>query len=225
MNSVEGKVVMITGGTGAAGTAVTDAFLAAGWQVALVWNRKAAKEHPALFPVRADVSRTDEVTRAVTEILARKNRIDLLLNLVGGYAGGATRDTTDDVWNRMLTLNLTTAFIATRAVLPHMIAKRGGGILHVGSRASIQPFGGAVGYVVSKAGLGAFVRATALELEGSGVTINAVLPGTIDTPENRRDNPGAETTRWLSPQLLGETLLRLAGPGLEKINGALIPIG
>jgi NAD(P)-dependent dehydrogenase (short-subunit alcohol dehydrogenase family) len=225
MSTIDGKVVMITGGTGAAGPAVTDVFVAAGWKIALVWNRTRPGDHPAIFPVHADVSRTDEMTRAVTEILGRLSRIDVLVNLVGGYAGGAAKDTSDDVWNRMLTVNLTCAFVATRAVLPHMIAKREGRILHVGSRASVQPFGGAVAYVVSKTGLAAFVRAAALELEGSGVTINAVLPGTIDTPENRRDNPGADTSRWLPPRLLGETLLHLGGTGLEKINGALIPVG
>lgn len=225
MSGYEGKVALITGGTGAAGSAVTDLFLAEGGTVVLVWHRTPPPERERLIAIQGDTSRTDAMTKVVTDALSQAGQIDLLVNLVGGFAGGRVVDTTDDTWNRMLSVNLTSAFIVTRAVLPHMLARRSGGIVHVGSRATVDPAPGAAAYAVAKAGLGALVRTLAGELGGTGVRVNAVLPRIIDTPENRRDNPNADVSKWLPPASLARTILWAAGPESGEMNGALIPVG
>lgn len=225
MNDFEGKVVLVTGGTGGLGEAVTDAFLAAGARVVLLWRSTPPRSQQNVIPIQCDVTRTDSVNAAVSEALAAEGRIDALVHMVGGYAGGRAGETDDDTWDRMLDLNVTAAFRVIRAVLPRMLERRLGRIVVTGSRAATRPFPGAISYIVSKSALNALVGGLALELAGTGVTVNAVLPTTIDTPANRRESPGADVSRWTPPAALARTFLYLASEDTAEINGALVPIG
>jgi len=223
--SAEDKVVLITGASGALGQTVVPSFVATG---ALVI---AADRHPLSIQVegcrhmKADVTDEADVRRLVDEVIRTAGRIDALINLVGGFAVGRVVESDVSLWHRMLTMNLTAAFLLSKAVLPHMMERRAGHIVHVAARAALEPFPGAAAYIVSKSGLVALIRALSLELAGSGVTVNGVLPSTIDTPANRSNMPDADPSKWARPESIAQALIFLASKEASQINGALIPIG
>jgi NAD(P)-dependent dehydrogenase (short-subunit alcohol dehydrogenase family) len=161
----------------------------------------------------------------VDEVIRSSGRLDALVNLVGGFATGRLVETDVSLWQRMLNMNLTSAFLLSQAVLPFMLQRRHGRIVHVAARAALEPFAGAAAYIVSKAGLIGLIRTLAPELEGSGVTVNAVLPSTIDTPANRRAMPAADPSKWTRPDSIAQMLTFLASDAASQTNGALIPIG
>lgn len=231
---MQNRVVLVAGARGELGRAVVRHFLEAGATVGALYRGDAASPaaapaglpaHDRLIPLIADATNRDDVDRAVARLLAVAGRIDVLANTVGGYAGGRLLDTSDEAWRRQLDLNLTSALVLSRAVLPHFLERGAGRIVHVASKAGAEPFAGALGYVVSKAGLLALVRALAKELDGTGVTVNAILPGTIDTEPNRRDMPKADRTRWVPPGEIARLIERLAAADTPHLNGALVPIG
>jgi NAD(P)-dependent dehydrogenase (short-subunit alcohol dehydrogenase family) len=158
-------------------------------------------------------------------VIRKEGRVDALVNLVGGFAMGRAVETDVSLWHRMLTMNLTAAFFLSKAVLPHMVERGSGRLVHVAARAAVEPFPGAAAYVVSKAGLAAFIRALAAELAGSGVTVNGVLPTTIDTPANRTSMPDADPSKWVKPESIAQLIGFLASDDAGQINGALIPVG
>jgi 3-oxoacyl-[acyl-carrier protein] reductase len=125
----------------------------------------------------------------------------------------------------MIALNLTAAYLLSRAVIPHLSNQRAGRILHIAARAGQDPFPGAAAYIVAKSGLMALIRVLALELAGSGVTINGILPTTIDTPANRMNMPKVDPSAWVKPDAIASALLFLASDAAGGINGALIPLG
>jgi NAD(P)-dependent dehydrogenase (short-subunit alcohol dehydrogenase family) len=224
---MQNRVVLVAGATGELGRAVVRHFLETGATVGALHRgggeRLAADAR--LVPLTADATNPAEVAGAVETLLRTAGRIDVLVNTVGGYAGGRLVDTTDDAWRRQIDLNLTSAFVLSRAVLPHLIERGSGRIVHVASKAGAEPFPGAIGYVVSKAGLLALVRALAKEIDGTGVTVQAVLPGTIDTAPNRRDMPKADRSRWVPPDEIARLIDWLASGDTPHLNGALVPIG
>ena len=172
-----------------------------------------------------DVTDEADSRRIVTDVIQKAGRLDVLINLVGGFAEGRVQDTDATVWQRMLTMNLTSGFLLSRAVLPAMTQQRAGRILHIAAKAAIEPFPGAAAYIVAKSGLVALIRTLALELTGSGVTVNGVLPSTIDTPSNRKSMPDADPSKWVKPESIANLLLFLASDEASQINGALIPVG
>ena len=149
----------------------------------------------------------------------------MLLHLVGGFAGGQpVWETRDDTWQRMLDLNLNTAFYMVRAVLPHMVAAGRGRIVAVGSRTGVEPAANFGAYGVSKAALTALIRTIAAEVRQTGVTANLVLPSVIDTDANRAASPTADFSRWVRPESIAALLLWLASDAAADVNGAAIPI-
>jgi NAD(P)-dependent dehydrogenase (short-subunit alcohol dehydrogenase family) len=125
----------------------------------------------------------------------------------------------------MLTMNVTAAFLLSKAVVPHMVERGTGRILHVAAWAAVQPFPGAAAYIISKSSLLALIHVLALELKGSGVTVNGVLPNTIDTPTNRASMPDVDPSTWTKPESIADTLLFLASEEAGQICGAAIPVG
>jgi NAD(P)-dependent dehydrogenase (short-subunit alcohol dehydrogenase family) len=175
--------------------------------------------------MKADVTDEAAVHRLVEEVIRTSGRLDVLVNLVGGFASGRVVDTDVALWQRMLTMNLTSAFLLSKAVLPHMRHRRNGRILHVAAWAAVEPFPGAAAYIVAKSALLELIRVMALELKGSGITVNGVLPTTIDTPANRAAMPEADPSAWTKPESIAETLLFLASEEAGQISGAAIPVG
>ena len=166
---MQNRVVLVAGATGELGRVVVRHFLETGATVGALFRAGGSgvaglPEHERLLPLTADATSPREVAGAVERLRAAAGRIDVLANTVGGYAGGRLVDTTDEAWRHQLDVNLTSAFILSRAVLPLMIDQGSGRLIHVASKAGADPFPGAIGYVVSKAGLLALVSGLAKEL-------------------------------------------------------------
>jgi NAD(P)-dependent dehydrogenase (short-subunit alcohol dehydrogenase family) len=225
MMGVDGKVVVIAGGRGGLGQTVTPAFVKAGARVIVIDRHAAGRAQSDGIGVDADVTDETSVARAVSQALDHAGRLDCLVNLVGGFAAGRLTETSPATWNSMVSLNLTAAYLLSRAVIPHLSMQRAGRILHIAARAGQDPFPGAAAYIVAKSGLMALIRVLALELAGSGVTINAILPTTIDTPANRMNMPKADQSVWVKPEAIAEALLFLASDAASGISGAMIPLG
>jgi len=222
---LEKKVVLIAGGGGALGHAVVPAFVHAGARVISVDRHGSAGQPKGWVAVAADVTDENDVQRLVEEVVRKEGRIDALVNLVGGFVAGRIVETDWSQWQRMWAMNVTAAFLLSKAVVPHMLQHGKGRILHVAAWAAVDPFPGAAAYIVAKSGLLALMRVLALELKGSGVTVNGVLPTTIDTPANRMGMPEADSSSWVKPEAIAETLLFLASDEAGQISGAAIPVG
>lgn len=229
-----GPVAIVTGGTGALGQAVTLRLLGGGANVTVPYvveserdallGRVGAAERERLLLVRADVTDEASMRDLGTTVRARHGRIDVLVALVGGFAAGGLLDTDPAIWERMLRLNLTSTFTAARAVVSHMVATGSGRVVTVGSRAVVPPQGGFIAYTVAKSGVIAFTQALAAELRGSGVTVNCVLPSTMDTPANRAAMPDADRRGWVPVESVAEAIAFLAGDAAGHVTGALVTV-
>jgi NAD(P)-dependent dehydrogenase (short-subunit alcohol dehydrogenase family) len=226
MSEFTGQVVMVTGANGGLGTAVVEAFLAAGATVAGVARSIAPRDDTERFvPLQADLTTPDGARRAVEETLRQTRGIDALVHAMGGFAGGQHVEATDDAaWDSMIAVNLRSAFLIARAVLPNMIQARYGRIVMVGSRTGVEPAAGVGAYGVSKAGLNALVQTIALETRAQGITANVVLPGVIDTAANRKAMPKADFGNWVSPGKIAQQILWLCSEAASDTSGALIPV-
>lgn len=227
MNTLEGKIALITGAKGGLGRLVTEAFLAAGAKVVGVSRSIQASDFPqsGFTALPAELSRGDAALQMASDVMARFGRIDILAHVMGGFAGGKSVAETDDATlDEMLDLNYRAAFFVARAVLPHMRGQRGGRILAVASRQAAEP-GAMVGaYSASKAALVALIRTIALENKDCGVSANTVLPGTMDTPGNRASDPKADRSLWVQPAQVAALLVYLASDAGAEVTGAAIPI-
>jgi NAD(P)-dependent dehydrogenase (short-subunit alcohol dehydrogenase family) len=221
-----GQVVLITGATGGLGETVTRVFLRAGATVGGVARSWAGKQKPPGFlPLEADLTQPEAAKRVVGSLVESAGRLDVIVHVMGGFAGGQpVQETTDATWNGMLTMNLNAAFFVFRAGLAHMVPAGQGRIIAIGSRAGVDQGPNLSAYNVSKAGLHALVRTAAAEVKDSAITVNAVLPSTIDTAVNRAAMPSADFSKWVTPESIAASLLWLASDASKDINGALIPI-
>jgi NAD(P)-dependent dehydrogenase (short-subunit alcohol dehydrogenase family) len=199
------RIVVVTGATGGLGPAVAEAFERAGDHVVRV------------------SSKTVDLTNgaATSDFFARTGRVDVLAHVTGGFAAG-----TDDLdaWGRMMDLNFRAALHAMLAVLPAMRERGWGRIVAVGSRTGEQLTAGLGAYGVSKAALHALVRQLAIETRDAGITVNAVLPGTIDTPANRSWGSEDEAAKWVKPASIADAIVWLASDAAREISGALVPV-
>lgn len=220
------KKVLITGATGGLGQAVVRAFLREGAVVAGVARRWPQDERPAgVLTVQADLGTPEGAETAVRALVERHGRIDAAVHLMGGFAmDGPVEATKVETWDRMMEMNARSAFLLFRAALPWMLKAGGGRLLAVGSRAGAEGAPGAAAYAVSKAALHALVLNLAAELRQKGITVNAVLPGTIDTAANRAAMPNADFAKWVAPETIAEALLWLASDQAAATSGALIPV-
>lgn len=224
---LQNKIALVTGANGGLGTHVTKALLEAGATVAGVSRtiRQSDFQHPAFFAVPAEISTQDSARKAAEEVIARFSRIDILAHLVGGFAGGKTVAETDDAtFQLMLDLNLHSAFNMLRAVIPYMRRAKSGRIIAIGSRAAEDPGAGVAAYSASKAALVALVRTVALENKDLPITANVILPGTMDTPANRKAMPKADTAKWVQPASVASLVVWLASDAGNDVNGAVIPV-
>ncbi|MER7335540.1 MULTISPECIES: SDR family oxidoreductase [unclassified Micromonospora] len=224
-----GRSVLVTGGTGGLGGAVTAAFLDAGWRVVVPGRDRPPTTEPAAGgPVRLVADLTDPVgaERAVAAAADDPAApLRAVVNLVGGYAGGGlVHETPVEEFDRMLTVNLRPTWLVTRAALPRLVAAGGGAVVCVSSRAAVAPFPGAAGYVTAKAAVLAFANAVAVEYRAAGVRCNTVLPSVIDTPANRAAQPTADHSRWVTPAEIAPVVRFLASDESAPTSGASIPV-
>lgn len=222
-----GKVVMVTGANGGLGASVTQALLEAGAAVVGVSRhiQQSDFKQVGFTALAAEISTAEGAKNVVETIVTRFGKIDVVVHTVGGFAGGPSIvDTDDATFHRMLDLNLNSAFYVLRAAIPQLRKSGRGRLIAIGSRAALEPGPGVGAYSASKAALVSLVRTAALENKDSGMTANTILPGTIDTPANRKSMPGADFSKWVRPEAIASLIVWLSGEGGKEISGAAIPI-
>ncbi len=221
------KTALVTGANGGLGTHVTKALLDAGFAVVGLAPkiRQSDFDHPKFTALPASLDNLAAAKKAADTMIARFGKIDVLAHLVGGFAGGQTiADTDDATFQRMFDMNLNSAFHILRAVLPHMRKAKAGRIIAIGSRAAESPGASVGAYSASKAALVSLIRTVAIENKDAGITANVLLPGTIDTPANRRDMPAADVSQWVQPASIASLIIWLAGDAGKDVTGAAIPV-
>jgi NAD(P)-dependent dehydrogenase (short-subunit alcohol dehydrogenase family) len=219
------RSVIVTGGTGALGRAVVEAFLAAGDRVCVPWVVRAEAEtmpaHERLRLVETDVAESEGAEALVREA----GDVSVLINGVGGFAGGTPHhETSIELWDRLYRLNVRTAAAMCRAALPGMLARRTGTIVNVASRAAVDCPAGIAAYSASKAGVVALTRSLHNEVAASGIRVNAIEPTTIDTPANRAAMPDADFSSWTPPADIARVVLWLASDEARSVRGGLLPV-
>jgi NAD(P)-dependent dehydrogenase (short-subunit alcohol dehydrogenase family) len=228
------RVALVTGGSGALGQAITHRFLADGGVVCVPWIVEAERDRleasvdaatrPRLTLERCDVGDDAAMAALAQRARERHGRIEVLVAAVGGFAMGSLLETDRAAWDTQLGLNLTTTYVATRAVLPGMIDAGSGRVVAVASRAVVPPAGGFIAYTVAKAGVIAFVQALAQETRNRGVTVNAVLPSTMDTPANRAAMPAVDPRTWTPVTAVADAIAYLAAESSGHVTGTLLAI-
>ena len=224
---MKGRVVLVTGANGGLGTSVTQAFLDAGATV-IGTSRKIQQSdfnNPNFTALPAEISTGGGAKVLVDQVAARFGKLDVLAHTVGGFAGGQSiADTDDSTFQRMLDLNLNCVFHILRAAVPPLRKTSNGRIIAIGSRAALEPSAGVGAYSASKAAMVSLIRTVALENKDAGLTANVILPGTMDTPANRKSIPNADVSKWVQPASVAELVVWLAGEAGKDVNGSVIPV-
>jgi len=234
MERFKDKSVLVAGGTGGLGRAVSLAFLNELAKVAVTYQhpdefavlKKAAGAHASsLEDYKVDVTDDAAVRQLIQGVISNKKNLDVLVNAVGAYAGGTPLWETDPkVFEQMLALNLRSGFVLSRAVVPAMLKQSSGAIVNVASQAAVNHAAGAAAYAASKAAAVAMIDCLAADLKGTGVRANSILPSIIDTEANRRAMPNADFTNWPKPEDIARVILFLCSDDARLINGAAVPV-
>jgi NAD(P)-dependent dehydrogenase (short-subunit alcohol dehydrogenase family) len=232
-----GKVVVVTGGTGGLGSAVSTAFLDAGATVVVTYRSQPEYDALAnaftgkasigarLEGLRVDVTDETASKQFIDGVFARRGRVDAMVNAIGGYTGGsALWDTDSGALDRMLALNLRSGYALARAATPRMIAQGHGAFVNIAAKAGVEHPAGAAVYAASKAAALAMMDSLAADVAGTGVRINSVMPSIIDTDANRRAMPHADYAKWPKPAEIARVVLFLCSDDARVIHGASIPV-
>jgi NAD(P)-dependent dehydrogenase (short-subunit alcohol dehydrogenase family) len=223
-------VVVITGAFGVLGAAVARRFAVTGARLAMVdrapvpdWaQREFAAPHLLIGGV--DLADAGSAAAALGQVATAAGGIDVLVNVAGGFQWQLLGEGEPAIWEQMFTMNLKTAVIACRAALPHLLARGAGRIVNIGAGAAGRAAAGMGAYAASKAGVERLTEALAEELKDRAITVNTILPGTLDTPRNRTDMPKADFSRWVQPEALADVVVFLAGEGARAVTGAAIRV-
>ncbi|HWB87922.1 MAG TPA: SDR family oxidoreductase [Acidimicrobiia bacterium] len=228
------KTVVITGGTGGLGTALVRRLVRSDHRIAVTYllpeeaqtfEDEFEVDEERIVLTRVDCTNAESVNAFIKEVAERWGSVDMLCSLVGGWAGGRDVEETDDLrFERMIDLNLRSAFYAVRAVIPHMKAGEWGRIILVGSRGAIEFPEAQAAFNIAKAGVMALGRSVATELEGTGVTANVLVPAVIDTPATRRSLPYADYVNWPTPDEIAAVAEFVLSEESGVMNGALVPV-
>ena len=226
--------VLITGGTGILGSAVTKAFLAQGDTVVVTYlfdneverfkqhNPELSEDVTFLF---ANVTEEPEVQKTIQTFITQFGHLDILVNIVGGFVGGIlTAELETDRWDFMMNLNLKSVFLCCKTVIPHMTERGFGKIVNVSARAGLKGEAGLSAYCVSKGGVRTLTEALAAEVMDSGINVNAIMPSIMDTPANREAMPDEDHSRWVAPADVAKVICFLTSDDSSIINGAAIPV-
>jgi len=228
------KVVLVAGGTGGLGRAVSLTFLEEGAKVVVTYREQ--KEFDALKNEggangskiaghHVDVTDETAVRQLFAKVLAEHGRLDALANTVGAYAGGVNLwELETKVFDQMLALNLRSGYALSRAAIPVMLKQKHGAIVNVASKAALDHGAGAAAYAASKAATVALMDSLAAEVKGTGVRVNSILPSIIDTEANRKAMPGADFAKWPKPEEIARVILFLCSDDAKVIQGAAVPV-
>ena len=222
---MDGKVVVVTGASGALGKVVAEVALARGARVAGIDYSPAqiAANGNRIDIGGVDLTDATQAGKAIDAVASHFGRIDALINIAGGFAFEAIAEGDPKTWQRMYALNVLTALNASRSAIPHLVASGTGRIVNVGAMGALQAGAGMGAYAASKAGVHRLTEALAAEWKGR-ITVNAALPSTIDTPANRASMPKADFAKWVTPEELANVILFLASDAASAVTGALIPV-
>ena len=227
MSEFANQVVLITGAKGGLGTHVTEAFLAAG-AIVVGTSRAIADSdfpNPHFTAIPADLTEGQAALKLAEAVIRRFQKIDVLVHVTGGFAGGKSIAETDDAtWDKMMSVNLKSAVNILRAVIPHMRRAGRGRIVVIGSRQAVEPAADLSAYNASKAALVSLVRTAALENKDLGICANVILPSTMNTDANRKADPKADPTKWVQPERVAALAAFLASDSGAQISGAAIPV-
>jgi NAD(P)-dependent dehydrogenase (short-subunit alcohol dehydrogenase family) len=228
------RVTIVTGGAGALGQAVTLRLLGDGGVVSVPWVVEKERERltarvPAgarerFFEEHCDTTHAADFAAHVERVRSKYGRVDALVSLVGGFAGGTLLETDRAAWDRMLALNLTSAYTAAHTVIPVMRAAGGGRVVLTASRAALTPSGGFIAYTVAKAAIVTLVQALSQEVREFGVTVNAVAPSTMDTPANRAAMPDSDRKGWVSVESVAGAIAWLAAEESAHVTGTVVAV-
>jgi NAD(P)-dependent dehydrogenase (short-subunit alcohol dehydrogenase family) len=224
------RTAIVTGGTGGLGSAVVERLIADGWRTCVPWvvERELERLPPrdGLELMNADLFDAESVKAVVGSATADPGApLRGVVNLVGGFAaGGRVHETPVEDFAAQFRLNVRPTYLMTQTALPHLIEGGGGSIVCVGTRAALQPFPGAAGYVASKAAVIAFAQTVAVEYRDDRIRCNAILPSVIDTPGNRAAMPNADHDRWVKPAEIAGVISFLLSPESEPMSGAAVPV-
>jgi NAD(P)-dependent dehydrogenase (short-subunit alcohol dehydrogenase family) len=223
------KVVLITGGTGALGRAVIEAFTSSNAvSIATYITDKEAENAKTrigtLDLVKADMTKEDQVRKLVSHVVQKHSRIDVLVNVVGGYIGGKkVSELEESEWDKMMNLNLKSAFLISKHVLPVMVLAKHGKMIHISSRTGLKSGGHDSAYAASKSGLIRLVESISEEVKEYGINVNCILPSIIDTDANRKAMPNSDFSKWVKARDLASLVLFLCSEEGKVMNGAAIP--
>jgi NAD(P)-dependent dehydrogenase (short-subunit alcohol dehydrogenase family) len=229
-----GRVVLVAGGTGGLGRAVSLAFLKEDAHVVVTYRKQ--EEFDALKNLAGgngfrlegygiDVTDEAKVDQLVEGVVRRHGRLDALVNTVGAYAGGVKLWELDTkVFDQMLALNLRSGYALSRAAVRVMLKQRSGAIVNVASKAAIEHGAGAAAYAASKAAALAMIDSLAEDLKGTGIRVNSILPSVIDTEANRKAMPTADFTKWPKPEDIAHVIVFLCSDSAKVIHGAAVPV-
>jgi NAD(P)-dependent dehydrogenase (short-subunit alcohol dehydrogenase family) len=230
----DGQVVLVAGGTGGLGRAVTLAFLGEGAKAVVTYRRQeefgalksaAGTNASRLEGHTVDVTEEAAVRQLIEKIVGKYRRLDALVNTVGGYAGGTKLwELETKVFDQMLALNLRSGYALSRAAVRAMLKEGQGAIVNVASKAAVDHAAGAAAYAASKAAAVALLDSLAADLKGSGVRVNTILPSIIDTEANRKAMPQADFSKWPKPEEIARVILFLCSDDARVIHGAAIPV-
>lgn len=224
------QTVIVSGGTGGLGSAVTTKLLDDGWRVVVPWVVEAElsrlPESDRLVTLRADLFDESSVAEVVATAAGESSApVTAVVNLVGGFAMGERVDVTPvEEFERLLRLNLRSLYLLSAAAIPKLIEAGGGSIVGVSAKAAFAPFSGAAGYITSKAAVWAFISALAAEYKDDAIRANAILPSVIDTPGNRESQPDSSRKGWVSPETIAETVAFLVSDASAAVTGAQVPV-
>lgn len=231
MYDFSNKVVLITGGTGALGVALTQSFISSGATTIATYVRDEKTEKinsefkNNTVLIKADITKEDQVVKLISTIVERFGRIDILVNSVGGYLGGkSVMELDENEWDLMMNLNLKSAFLISKHVIPVMKSSGPGAkIVHVSSKTGLKSEGFDSAYAASKSGLLRLVESISQETKGLGISVNCILPSVIDTEANRRAMPKADFSKWVKTDDISKVVMFLCSPEAKVITGAAIP--
>lgn len=236
------KVILVTGGTGALGRIVSRSFLNQSPKAMVVTYRTGKESlkrstelinvsgQSTVIPtsiefVKTDITKEEEIKNLISIIIESHGRIDILVNVVGGYIGGkSVIELEESDWDKMIDINLKSAFLISKHVIPLMISNHYGKIVHISSLAGAKADGNDSAYAASKAGLIRFVESASKEVRKSNININCILPSIIDTEANRTAIPTADFSKWINPEDLANVIMFLCSDDSKIINGSAIPI-
>lgn len=233
MSNLEDKTVIITGAAGNLGRAAARAFANQGAKLALIGRNQAALEKtvaelslgPEANAIAADLLCAADVSRMVDRVMTLYRGIDALVNIAGGFSmGPAVHELRDAEWDSMMDLNARTVLNCARAVVPRLLAAGSGRIVNVSARAALSGAARMAPYCASKAAVITLTESLADELKDRGITVNCILPGTLDTPENRAAMPDQDHSRWVPLDAMADVIVFLTSDAARAITGAAIPV-